>query len=272
MDRISMSEMTTFRWSFEEDVQHYSAIGLKAMAVWRQKLSDFGDEKGVELLKDTGMKVSSLHWAGGFTGSDGRSYTEGIADAREAMQLAVELGCKTLVVYTGARAGHTHNHARRLAKSAIEALAPQAEELGVDLAIEAMHPGCAGDCTFLTSLDDAVALIADIESPAVKLVLDVYHLGFDHALISRIAELAPRIGLVQLGDAKQAPHGEQNRCCLGDGVLPLEQVITALLKSDYSGYYEIELLGEDMEAVEYEDLLTRSTFTVTQLLEAPHAP
>ena len=88
MTRLAVSEMTTFRWSFEEDVQHYSEAGIEAIGIWRQKLSDFGEEKGIELLRDSGLKVSSLMWAGGFTGSDGRSYKESVADARDAIQVA----------------------------------------------------------------------------------------------------------------------------------------------------------------------------------------
>src|SRR5262245_62293382 len=48
MARLSMNEMTTFRWSFEEDVAQYAAAGFSALGVWRQKLSDFGEETGIE--------------------------------------------------------------------------------------------------------------------------------------------------------------------------------------------------------------------------------
>ncbi|QDU96868.1 sugar phosphate isomerase/epimerase family protein [Lignipirellula cremea] len=268
MDRLSMSELTTFRWSFEQDVQKFSAAGLSAMGVWRQKLSDFGDDRGVELLRDTGLQVSSLHWIGGFTGSDGRSHKESVEDAREALELAVELQCKTLVMYTGSRAGHTHNHARRLAKGAIVALAPQAEELGVDLALEPMHAACASDCTFLTTLGEAVELIDDIGSPAVKLVLDLYHMGFEEKLLEQIAALADRISLVQIGDGRQTPTSEQNRCPLGEGMLPLGDMIAALRQGGYAGYFEVELLGEEFEPMTYDQILEQSMATARELLGA----
>ncbi len=76
MALLSMNETTTFRWSFEEDVANYAAAGIPAMGVWRQKLSDFGEDKGIELLAEAGLKVSHLFWAGGFTGSDGRSFRD----------------------------------------------------------------------------------------------------------------------------------------------------------------------------------------------------
>ena len=44
MARLSMSELTTFRWSFEEDVAHYAACQIPAIGVWREKLADFGEE------------------------------------------------------------------------------------------------------------------------------------------------------------------------------------------------------------------------------------
>ena len=126
MATLSMNETTTFRWSFEEDVTRYAAAGIPAIGIWRQKISDCGPAKAVELLQKTGLRASHLFWAGGFTGSDGRSYRESVEDAIEALNLAGELGSHTLVVYSGARAGHTYNHARRLIQSALVELVPLA--------------------------------------------------------------------------------------------------------------------------------------------------
>lgn len=267
MARLSMNEMTTYRWSFEEDVHHYRAAGFHAIGIWRRKLSDFGEEKGIELLLDSGLKVSNLLWAGGFTGSDGHSFRESIEDASEAIQLAGAMKAECLVVYSGARAGHTHNHARRLTAEALRELVPLADELGVTLALEPMHPGCAAEWTFLTSLDDAMALIQSIGNSRLKLAFDTYHWATEDAL-SRIAELTPQIAIVHLGDARQRPQHEQNRCRLGEGNLPLKEVIAALNNSGYSGYFDVELIGEELEASDYQDLLRHSREAFCQLVSA----
>ena len=60
MPRLSINEVTTYRWSFEEDVQNYRNAGIDGIAVWRQKLSDYGESKGAELLRESGLTVSSL--------------------------------------------------------------------------------------------------------------------------------------------------------------------------------------------------------------------
>ncbi|HEY1067253.1 MAG TPA: TIM barrel protein, partial [Pirellulales bacterium] len=151
MTRLSINELTTYRWTFEEDVNSLVAAKIPAVGLWRQKLSDFGEEKAVELIRDSPLDVSCLLWAGGFTGSDGRGFRDAVDDAVEAIRLAGQLEAKCLVVYTGPRGGHTHNHARRLLFEAFKTLIPHAGEHGVCLALEPMHPHCASDWTFLTS-------------------------------------------------------------------------------------------------------------------------
>jgi sugar phosphate isomerase/epimerase len=255
MAELSINETTTFRWPFEEDVAQYAAAGIPAIGVWRHKLSDYGLPRALELLGGSGLAVSHLSWAGGFTGGDGRSYRESIEDAVEAVRTAAELDCRTLVLYSGPRAGHTHNHARRLFQAALKELAPRAVASGVTLAVEAMHPGCAAQWTFLTSLDDTLDLLQTVAGPNVKIVLDTYHLGQNGGLLDRLTEIVPKIALVQLGDAQQPPDGEQNRCRLGEGVVPLGEIVAALKAGGYDGYYDVELLGEEIEAADYRSLL-----------------
>jgi sugar phosphate isomerase/epimerase len=258
MQRFAVNEITTYRWSFEEDVHNYVAAGIGGIGVWRQKLSDFGEEKAVELLGDTPLKVSSLLWAGGFTGTEGRSFKESLEDAGDAVRLAAALEASCLIIYTGPRGGHTHNHARRLIKSAATELAPQAAELGVVLAVEPMHVGCAAEWTFLTDLDETIELLDAVGDTGLKLAFDTYHMGHDPAILGRLVELAPRVAIVQLGDARQPPHGEQNRCPIGEGILPLGEIVSSLARGGYNGFYEVELIGEDIEAADYGELLAKS--------------
>jgi sugar phosphate isomerase/epimerase len=266
MAKLSVNETTTFRWSLEQDAAAYSAAGIPAIGVWRQKLSDLGAERAAEVLAEHQLEASHLFWAGGFTGSDGRSYRESVQDGCEAVRTAAGLKAGCLTVCSGARAGHTFNHANRLIKDALTEVAAVAEEHGVTLAIEPMHPGCAADCTFVTSLDEALRLLDTIGSPWVKMVFDTYHLGHDAALVARIPEITPRIALVQLGDAHQSPKGEQNRCRLGEGILPLSEIVGALKAAGYDGFYDVELLGEDVEASDYHSLLAHARTAYADLV------
>ncbi|HJN10680.1 MAG TPA: sugar phosphate isomerase/epimerase family protein [Pirellulaceae bacterium] len=258
MALFSMNELTTYRWSFEDDVHRYADAGIRSIGVWRQKLSDFGEEKGIELLSEVGLRASNLMWAGGFTGSDGRSYNDALADARDAIRLTADLQADCLIVYSGSRGGHTTNHASRLLNDALKALMPVAMEFEVTLAIKPMDAGCANDWTFLTELAETVDLLEEFDSPVIKLAFDTYHFGLDPTAIERLADIVPRIAIVQLGDAKQRPTGEQNRCRLGEGAVPFAEIFSKLADGGYRGSYDVKLLGEDVEPFDYDDLLAHS--------------
>ena len=266
MAQLSINETTTFRWSFEQDVANYAAAGVPAMGVWRQKLSDCGEAKGIELLTDSGLKVSHLFWAGGFTGSDGRSFRASVDDASDALRTAAALGTNTLVIYSGARAGHTFNHARRLIKEALRELVPEAAERGVALTVEPMHPACATEFTFLTTVDDVLELMEAVDSPLVKMVFDTYHLGQDPDVVGRIPQIADRVAIVQLGDARQPPAAEQNRCRLGAGTVPLREIVDAFATAGYDGFYDVELLGEEIETIDYHKLLQHARQAFDELV------
>jgi len=263
---LSLNETTTYRWSLEDDVAQYATAGIPAIGVWRQKLSDCGQDRAIELIRRCHLAVSHLFWAGGFTGSEGHSYRESVEDTADALRSAAAMEARCLIVCSGARAGHTFNHARRLVQGALKELVPLAEELGVVMALEPMHPGCAASCTFLNNLDDALSIIQAIESSNVKLLLDTYHLGQEPGLVERIPQVASQVALVQLGDAKCPPHGEQNRCRLGDGIVPLRQIVGALRVAGYDGFYDVELLGEDVEALDYHCLLAHAKEVFADLL------
>ncbi|MEX2188727.1 MAG: sugar phosphate isomerase/epimerase family protein [Pirellulales bacterium] len=262
---LSINELTTFRWSFEEDVLRYRAAGITAMGVWRAKLADYGEERGAELLAEHGMAVSNLFWAGGFTGGEAASAADTIADCEVAIELAAELNAGCLVVNSGGRAGHTQRHAQRQFCDALKILDPIAAVRGVTLAVEPMHRAVADSRMLFTTVDQALDAIDAADCRATQLVFDTYHLGHGRLSPRRIAEIAPRVAIVHLADARHAPRGEQNRCRMGCGVLPLGDIVAALIDGGYRGYYDIELFGEDVELLDYMERISHSQRVFSRL-------
>ena len=148
-----MSQSTTHRWTFDEDVLGYDRAGFRGMGIWRRKLDDFGFERAVELLHDHQMTVSSLSWAGGFTGSSGLTFAEAVDDVRTAIREAAALGARTLSVVSGPRGGHIDTHAKRVLKEGLAETVDVAAEHGVVLALQPMAPLYSREWTFLNSLD-----------------------------------------------------------------------------------------------------------------------
>ncbi len=255
MLRLSVSELSTFRWSLEEDVLHYHRAGFGAIGIWRPKLSDYGEEKGLELIREHGLEISSMQWIGGFTGSDGRSYREALHDGLDAIQLAADIGAQTVTVLSGGRGGHTKSHADRILRTALRELAEAAQAVGVQLAVEPMHIGCAFEWSFLNTVPQCLDLITAINNPHLGITFDCYHLAQDDQALQWLESIVPFVRLVQLGDAKHAPLGEQNRCLLGHGRVPLGDIVATFQAGGYTGFYEIEIVGQEVEHMKYEQIL-----------------
>ncbi len=244
--QISMSQMTTNRWSFLEDVVSYQQAGISRMAIWRPKLNDLGEELSAEVIRDTGMRVSSLGWAGGFTGANGHTFVEAVHDTRSAIVTAAALGAESLTIISGPQEAHIDSHARRLLIEGIAECLDFACEHGVTLAVQPMHPLFHRDWTFLHALDETLELLTQFDHPLLKLAFGTYHLWQEPNLLERLPAIVPLIASVQISDWKPNPRCDNDRALPGDGVIPLSSILQTLQDAGYGGSYEIEVWSRDL--------------------------
>jgi sugar phosphate isomerase/epimerase len=253
--RLSINETTTYHWNFIEDVAGYCEAGIEAIGVWRPKLVQFGEERGAMLVRDMGLTVTSLSWAGGFTGSNNCTFEEAVDDARDAIRLAGRLRANCLSLVSGTRAGHTTRHARRLVTQAIQELAAEANRHRVFLALQPMSPLVGQQWSFVNSLDETLEIIGASGVDCARIAFDVYHLFREPRLLERVPEIAPRVAVVQLNDFRDPPRSEIDRCLPGDGEIPLRDIVQAFLAADYSGHFEIGVWSEEVWSADYVEVL-----------------
>jgi sugar phosphate isomerase/epimerase len=255
--KLAVNQMTTYRWNFEQDVFGYRRAGVQGVGVWRPKLEEYGVDEGVELVRDAGLSVSSVSWVGGFTGRHGYAFDDAIAEARDTIRCAARLKAECLVVVSGGRAGHTFNHARRLLVQALDELGDEAADQGVRLAVQPMMRLFSRDWTFLDSVDATLSVLDDCRSTDAGMVFDVYHLWREPRLLERIREIAPRVATVQLNDWHREPQSLYDRSLIGDGEIPLADVVQAFLDAGYQGHFEISIWSEELWRSEYDALLAQ---------------
>jgi sugar phosphate isomerase/epimerase len=275
MPRISINEMTTYHWSLVEDVVGYQAAGVESIGVWRRKLADFGEERGVELLRESGLAVSSFSCAGGFTGSDGQTFREAVDDALDALRLAAELRAGCLVVVSGARAGHTLNHARRMLRDALRELGNVGAQLGVAIALQPVHRRPIERWSFLNSLDAAAEMLAWCDHPNVGMVFDLFQFWRETDLCRRIPDVVRWIKLTALSDARAPARSDDDRRIPGQGDLPIAEIVGALESGGFRGVYDVQLISEHCWDSAYPTLLRDCLSAVNtlapQLLAVPAA-
>jgi sugar phosphate isomerase/epimerase len=258
MFKLSLNQVTTYRWSLEDDVAAAVAYGYGGLGLWRAKVSDFGVEATADAMLEHGLAATSLSWVGGFTGSEGATFRETLCDGFETVQMASELRCPLVLAVSGGRNNHTRRHSRNLFMSAMRELAEAAAAVNVSLAIEPMHAGCSHEGTFIHSLAEAADVISELGASNVGIALDTYHVGHDPQLFDWLPVIAPLVRLVQLGDGRKPPLGEANRCLWGHGRVPLTRIISELFEAGYDGPLEVELLGEDLTELGYAEVLEES--------------
>jgi sugar phosphate isomerase/epimerase len=261
MSRISINEITTYHWSFLEDVTGFAAAGIDGIGVWRRKLSDFGEERGALLLRDCGLAVSAVWSAGGFTGSDGHSFRDAVDDALEALRTAAEIRAGCLVVVSGGRAGHTLGHARRLVVDALCELGDAAAGLGLDVALCPIAPWAADRTSFLRGTLDGLEIVDRCGHAHVGIVLDLNRAAGESALEARWNDLARATRVVRVC-GRSLSAGEE--LSPEDAALTA-RVLASLDAAGYRGWYDVQVVCEKSWKSDYNQLIGRCRHSLLQL-------
>lgn len=259
MWQVSANQLISPRSNFEDDVLAIKEVGFDAVGIWRHKLEEFGIDKGEELLLELGLQVSSLQWAGGFTGGEVLTYRECIDDSIAAIKTAAQLKAPCLIIHPGGRGLHTKNHSKRLVRDALNELIPVARQLGVKLGFELINPNWWRKWTISASPDEAFEFLAEFDPNVVGFVIDSFQIC-SHPEWSRwMTQAGKQICLVHLADALQLHCiDDDERCLLGDGQLPLDEFISELSEVDYRGFVEIELYGKHLTDYDSRTILAES--------------
>jgi sugar phosphate isomerase/epimerase len=252
---LSITQITTFRWSLPDLVTHARDFGFPAIGLWMPRIGEFGEERAIDLILESGLEVSSLGTVGGFTGTHGHSWSDALLDASDALHLASRLGARTLTVLSGSRSSHTHKHARRLVRSALLELADEAADLHVDLTVKPMRKSCSSQWTFLHEFRDAARLVAECNHPAVKIAFGTWHLWDQPGIETQLERYAHLIGSVQLADGTPAPQGVEDQRLLGEGAIPFDSLLQPLRDAYYSGFFELDIWSPELWNLDYPNLL-----------------
>ena len=256
--RLSLNQMTTERWSVREAVEGCARAEIPAIGLWRHKVAETGLRESARAVRDAGIQVSSLCRGGMFPAATAAERRERIDDNRRAIDQAVELGTDVLVLVCGPAPDRDIDAARAMVADAIGELAPYAQERGVRLGIEPLHPMFAADRSVIVTLGQANDVASRFPVEQVGVVVDVYHVWWDPEVYRQIERAAGRILGFHINDwLVPTPDLLLGRGMMGDGVIELRRMRAAVDAAGYAGLIEVEIFNRTIWETPGDTVLTR---------------
>ena len=266
LERLSLNTATCKRLTLAECVDVAARAGLGAIGPWRDRVQEVGVDRAARLIRDAGLRVSTLCRGGFLTASGEAARRDALDDNRRAIDEAATLGTRELVMVVGglpaafARLGLPMSAgdagdkdivaARGRVADRIAELVPYALERGVRLALEPMHPIFAADRGVLQTLEQALDLAAPFPADAVGVVADTYHVWWDPKCRSQIARAGRewRLSSYQVCDwvLPLAAEPLNSRGVMGDGYIDFPAITTWVWDAGYTGDVEVEIFNEQL--------------------------
>ena len=249
--RYSISQISTFAASFEDDLAAYTAASLDGIGVWELKLPEGDDSAALEAFERSGLESASavplvpsilpLPLLGGPTDP-----AERIDALCASVHRLARFGPGGIVCLTGSGLGLDPGEARAVVVDGLRVLAREAELAGVPIALEPYQRDGGDEWTIATSIPEAVELIEEAGGhPSLRLQFDVWHLWNTPTLLDDVRREARRFAGVHVSDVRSPTRSWADRLLPGDGVADVPAVLGALEDAGWDGLYDLEVFSDN---------------------------
>lgn len=243
--RPCISEAVTLSSTFADDVNGYADGGCHALEVWLTKLESHLEKHSVadtrKLLEDREMTLAAASYQGGLLLSQGEQRKAHYDHFKRRLDLCQTFGIPTLLIAADFVDRVDAIGLQRAAVSLTQA-AQWAAAFQVRLALE-----FRGSASFCSSLDTAVALIAQCSEANVGVNFDVFHYYTGPSKFEDLSLLSPdNLAFVQLCDVAGVPRelaGDGDRILPGEGDFSLQSIVQQLRVIGYDGWVSLELFN-----------------------------
>lgn len=279
--KFGISEVTTWPWSFAEDVARYPTLGAAAIEIWEFKLdADLGKRRGqLASVRARGLAVSSFQADIHALFPTHLSREPPDVDARRDAflktldTLAPQLPGTVFVLNTGIAAHGDVQTAFDITVAVYHDLAQRAADLGVRLALEPLHPVAMNEDSFAWNLEDALDVVDAVGHEALGICADIWNLAGQHDLRARLERCAGKIFIAQVSDYRR-PRSFLDRVVVGEGAIDYRPFLEGLQAAGYEGPLVLEIFSKNVPDSLYDGdlnaVVERSRDALTRLIgESP---
>ncbi|MEM6280429.1 MAG: sugar phosphate isomerase/epimerase family protein [Verrucomicrobiota bacterium] len=245
--KLCVHTITTKPWSVEEATDRYAEAGIGGITVWRQWLEGRDIGKVGDRIRNHGLELVSLCRGGFFPAAHQKGLEEAIEDNRLALREAAALGAPMIVLVCGAVPGQSLKESRKQIADGIAAVLPLAEEHGILLAIEPLHPMYADDRSAINTMASANEVCDRLDHPLVGIAADVYHIWWDPDLKEQIQLTAKKDRLFAFHICDwMTPTTDllNDRGLMGEGCIDVRGIREMVEATGFTGFNEVEVFSE----------------------------
>jgi sugar phosphate isomerase/epimerase len=262
--RVSLSAISTFEWSLEQDLTFYEQAGITNVGVSVTKLERAGWDAGLRRVADAGLRVTNVIGLGPFRLDAAADWPEQRERLDRVLAAADALDAECAVFTTGPAGQLTWEDAADALEDAITPTLDKARGLGVPFALEHTN-SLRVDVGFVHTLADVIDLAARL---GTGVCMEVNSCWAERGLEDTIARGADALRLVQMSDFAVGTLSTPNRLVPGDGDIPLGRIAGQLLAAGYAGCFDLELIGPRIEEEGYASAAVRSVERLAAMLDA----
>jgi len=264
--RLSISALSSYQWTFEEDLALWRELGTGWAGLIGAKLGEDLDA-GLARLAAAGIRASTMI-AGGFDLARPESWEATRAALHPMIDAMATHGGHSLYITPGRTTFAPWGAVLETFADAVAPSAAHARARGLRLAFE---PSQRGDVSFVNTVRDAIDVA---ERTGLGIVVDFGNCWMERDFREVMRAAAPHIALVQVGDVPvgavrgpgQPPPG--GRVPFGEGDLPIERMLRDVTDAGYEGPIELELPGPQGEAEGYAPFIRRGAEKASVLFAA----
>lgn len=261
--RVSLSAISTFQWSLDEDLAFYERAGITAIGASLAKLEAAGIEDGARRLRDAGVRVSNLIGIGPFH-LDDPSQWDGQRDrVRRAVDAAEAVAAECMILTTGPSGQLSWEDAADALEQALTPVIADAHARGVPFGLEHTN-SLRVDVGFVHTLADVVDLARRL---GIGVCVETNACWAERGLGTTIEDGVDTFRIVQVSDFRIGTLSTPNRLVPGDGDIPLERILGQVLAAGYPGCFDLELIGPRIDEEGYDAACRRAVAALGDLLE-----
>jgi len=245
--RVSLSAISTFPWSLDEDLAFYASAGVTAVGASLAKLEAAGLENGARRLHDAGLRVTNLIGIGPFALAEPSRWAPQRDRVRRALDAAEAVGAECLILTTGPAGPLPWEDAADALADALGPLLDDVRRRGIPFGLEHTN-SLRVDVGFVHSLRDALDLARRLD---IGVCVELNACWAERALDATIRDGVDVFRIVQVSDYAVGTLSTPNRLVPGDGDIPLERIVGQLLAAGYGGCFDLELIGPRIDEEGY---------------------